>query len=117
MREITVKDFAKEFEGKLAEVVMEDEYGRGVRFEMSKARIEYYKNDDELSFCTGNYNHGGKGSFAICNTESNIECIAEEDGCYTITFTYAMSDVVVTRYKSLEELEEERKHRVMTDDK
>ncbi len=27
MREITVKDFAKEFEGKLAEVVMEDEYG------------------------------------------------------------------------------------------
>lgn len=111
MREITVKEFVSAFEGQLVELSQEDEYGFGFSFEMSKAHMDYYEDDDELTFYVGNYNTNGTGSFSISNVEENIESIVEDDGAYTISFAHNISDIVVTRFKSMEELEQERKQK------
>ena len=105
MREITARELATVFEGSLTEVSPVDYYG--ITFEMSKARIEYNEEDKELCFTTGNYNKDGIGSVII--KESYIETIEhnEEDDEYVISFTSDITNVVVTRFKDLAELEKE----------
>lgn len=108
MRGTTVKEFVKAFENQLVEVRQEDEYGNGITIDMSKARLEYSEKDDELYFTAGNYNADGIGAFCVKNTEENIESITEDDGYYIIEFTHSISNIAVTKFKNLDELEKER---------
>lgn len=97
MREVTVKEFAKAFEGVLAEVNTTDYFG--ITFEMSKARIEHSEDDEELTFTTGNYNYDGVGSVII--KEEQIDSIEydEESDEYTISFVSNMPDITVSKFK------------------
>ena len=110
MREVTVKEFVAAFEGVLAEV--EPSGYEGISFEMSKARIEYDEDNHELYFATGNYNHDGIGTVTI-DTEDYIDSIEHDDelGEYYISFSHTLSDVTVSRFKSLDELKKERAER------
>lgn len=99
MREVTVKEFAKVFEGVLAEVNTTDYFG--ITFEMSKARIEYSKDDGEVTFTTGNYNYDGVGSVII--EEEQIESIEydEESEEYIVSFVNNIPDITVSIFKEL----------------
>lgn len=112
MREVTVKELVEAFENKLVSIESPEHYG--ISIEMDKARIEYDEDTDELTFTTGNYNHDGIGSISI-DVEDSIDIIEiddeEDEPVFVISFTGYMSDVTIRRWKSLEELEEERKQR------
>lgn len=109
MKTITAKELATAFNGVLAEVTTTDYFG--ITFEMSKARIEFSEEDGEITFTTGNYNLDGIGTVII--KESHIETIEhdEEDDEYVIFFTSDVPDIVVSRFKDLEELEKEHAER------
>ena len=63
MREMTVQEFAQEVKN-MAMEVMPEEFD-GAMMEMSKARVGYNEEDEELIFYTGDYNHGGNASMTI----------------------------------------------------
>ena len=107
MREITVKELVKVFEEKLIEVRQENEYESSITFEMSKARMEYDEEMDELCFTAGNYNTDGIGSVHISDIAGSVESIVEDDGEYILSFTNNISDIVISAFKTLEELEED----------
>lgn len=112
MREVTVKELVEAFEGKLVSIESPEHYG--ISIEMDKASIEYDEDTDELTFTAGNYNHDGIGSISIDVADSVdiIEVDDEEDEpVFVISFTGYMSDVTITRWKSLEELQEEHRQR------
>lgn len=83
----------------------------GITFEMRKANIDYREEDKELVFVTGNHNTDG-GAAVILN-ENWIDCIEfdEEENEYVISFVKNMSNIVVLKHKSLEELKKEREER------
>ncbi|MBR5596642.1 MAG: hypothetical protein IKW30_04455 [Lachnospiraceae bacterium] len=109
MKEITARELATAFNGVLAEINTTDYYG--ITFEMSKARIEFSEEDGELSFTTGNYNYDGVGAVVV--KEDLIDTIEhdEESDQYLISFTSDIPDIVVSRFKDLEELEKEHAER------
>lgn len=112
MREVTVQELVKAFEGQLVQVETPEHYG--ISIDMDKASIDYHEDNDEITFTAGNYNHGGIGSISI-NVEDSISSIEiddeEDEPVFVISFNGYMSDIVVTRFKTLEELEDERKQK------
>ena len=113
MKEVTVKELVTAFEGQLVKVETPEHYG--LIIDMDKARIEYDEECNELSFTAGNYNHDGIASIAV-NVEDDIASIEmddeESDPVFVISFNENMlSDIVITRFKTIEELENERKRR------
>ena len=112
MREVTAKELAVAFEGKLVKIESPEHYG--ISLDMEKACIDYNEDFNELIFTAGNYNHDGIGSVSI-DVADSIDIIEvdddEDEPVFVITFTGYMSDVTITRWKSLEELEEERRQR------
>ena len=112
MREVTVKELLAAFEGKLVNIEAYEHYG--ISIDMDKASIEYHEDTNEITFTAGNYNHDGISSVHI-NVDDCIESIEinEEDDepVFVISFTGYMSDITITRFKSLEELEEENKQK------
>lgn len=81
MRKVTVQEFAQEVKD-MAMEVMPEEF-EGVMMEMSKARVRYGEEDEELIFYTGDYNHGGNASMTI--RTGAIESIYEDKGTYYFT--------------------------------
>lgn len=112
MRKVTAKELMEAFEGQLVNIEAPEHYG--ISIDMDKASIDYHEDNDEITFTVGNYNHGGIGSISI-NVEDSIESIQvddeEEEPAFTITFAGYMPDIVVTRFKTIEELEADRKKR------
>lgn len=112
MKEVTAKELAVAFEGKLVKIESPEHYG--ISIDMEKACIDYNEDLNELTFTAGNYNHDGIGSISIDVADSVdiIEVDDEEDEpVFVISFTGYMSDVTITRWKSLEELKEEHRRR------
>ena len=109
MREVTAKELATAFKGILVDVEPVDYIG--ITFEMTKATVDYREEDKELVFVTGN--HNTDGGAAVIISEDWIDCIEldEEDNKYVISFVKNMSNIVVLKHKSLEELEQERAER------
>ena len=109
MKEVTAQELATAFTEVLLEVEPVDYFG--IAFEMTKANVEYREEDKELVFCTGN--HTTDGGAAVIISENWIESIEldEEADEYVISFVENMSNVVVSRFKSLEELEQESRER------
>lgn len=91
MRELTVKEFAQELEGKLVNVESLDVYGVSVR--ATRATIEY---DEDaavhmLTFVYGDQLNGGMSvSYEVDNCIERI-LYDEEDGSYQIQFNEYMS--------------------------
>lgn len=102
MREVTVKEFVKAFEGKKVCIESVDSYG--IMLSMANAHIEYREEENELVLGGGDYNHGGN-AFVSLNVEDTIEAIEEDEGVYTISFIPYMSDVTVEEELPLEELQ------------
>ena len=100
MREVTVKEFVKAFEGKKVCIESVDSYG--IMLSMANAHIEYREEENELVLGGGDYNHGGN-AFVSLNVEDTIEAIEEDDGVYTISFIPYMSEVTVEEELPLEE--------------
>lgn len=112
MREVTVQELVKAFEGQLVNIEAYEHYG--ISIDMEKACIDYHEDLNELTFTAGNYNHDGIGTVCI-NVDDSVDCIEidddEDEPFFVITFTGYMSDMTISRWKSLEELEEERRQR------
>ena len=112
MREVTAKELAVAFEGKLVKIESPEHYG--ISLDMKKACIDYNEDLNELTFTAGNYNHDGIGSICI-NISDSVDLIEiddeEDEPVFVITFTGYMSDVTIRRWKSLEELREEHRRR------
>ena len=106
MKEVTAKELAKAFEGVLVDVMPEGYHG--IAFEMTKADLEYREEEEELAFLTGN--RATDGFAAVFIEENWIESIEhdEESDEYVISFEKDMPNIVVSRYKMPEELEQER---------
>lgn len=94
--EVTVREFVKAFEEMTVNVESIDGYGVSVN--MTKARISYDGDFDELTFTSGNHNYEGVASISY-NVEDCIECITidEEDGAYTIEFSQYIPDIKIRK--------------------
>ena len=107
MREVTVKELVEAFKDKLVTIESPEHYG--ISIDMDKASIEYDEDTNELTFTAGNYNHDGIGSISI-DVADSIDIIQiddeEDEPVFIISFTGHMSDIRITRFKSIEELEE-----------
>ena len=92
MKEVTIKELVNALQGKTVKVESADIYGVNLSF--SKARIEYDKNMNILTFIAGNYNTpDGIGGVGIC-IDDVVEAIRiEDDGSYTIEFNQYMADI------------------------
>lgn len=105
VREVSMKELVQAFEGKYVNVSSVDHYG--IAIEMTRGTIEY--EDDlkpELWLVSRDSENNVTGSVTI--DEDVIESIDENgDGTYTISFNIGMSDIDVSEYKSLEELQKE----------
>lgn len=92
MREMTVQEFAQEVKN-MAMEVMPEEFD-GAMMEMSKARVGYNEEDEELIFYTGDYNHGGNASMTI--KTGVIESIYTDEVGYHFTLnngvTFSVSE-------------------------
>ena len=116
MREITAKELFEAFEGQLVKIEAPEHYA--ISIDMDKARIDYDKDANELSFTAGNYNHDGIGTVSV-DVDECIESIQVDDDedepepVYTITFTGYMPDIMITRFKSIEELEADHKQKML----
>lgn len=110
MREATVQELVRAFEGTLVEVSPTDCYG--ISFELSKARVDYEEESDELSFTVGNYNNDGIGTVSI-KVEDSVESIEcdETTGDFVIVFASNIPDVTVSKFRTLEELENEHEQK------
>lgn len=94
MKEITVKEMVERIRNEVVDVESMDGYGISVN--MSKARIEYDKDMNELSFVAGNYNTpDGIGSISICIDDVVDYIRLEDDGSYTIEFNQYIADIKI----------------------
>lgn len=109
VKEVTMKELAQVFEGKYVNVSSVDHYG--IAIEMTRGTIEY--EDDlkpELWLVSRDAKNGVTAS--VCIDEDSIESIEKYDnGAYTINFTLDMPGVDISEYKTLEQLQKERKQR------
>lgn len=112
MREVTVKELVKAFEGQLVNLEAPEHYG--ISIDMDKASIDYHEDSNEITFTAGDYNHGGIGTVSI-NVEDSIVSIEiddeEDEPVYLISLNGYMADIVVTRFKTIEELEKEHRQK------
>lgn len=112
MREVTARELMEAFEGKLVNIEAPEHYG--ISIDMDKATIDYHEDSNELTFTAGNYNHGGISTISI-DVEDSIASIQvdddEDEPVFVISFNGYMSNIVVTRFKTIEELEADRKKR------
>lgn len=97
MRKVTVQEFAQEVKD-IAMEVMPEEF-EGAMMEMSKARVRYDEEDEELIFYTGDYNHGGNASMTI-KTEVIESIYKDEDGYRfslnnDVTFSVSKTPVLI----------------------
>lgn len=94
--EATVQELVKAFEGMTVNVESSDDYGVSVN--MTKAKISYDEDFDELTFTSGNHNYDGVASISY-NVRDCIECITldEDNGTYTIEFSQYMPDVEIRK--------------------
>ena len=102
-KEVSMKELAQAFEGKVINVSSTDHYG--IAIEMTRGTVEY--EDDlkpELWLVSRDSQNNVTGSVTF--DEDTIEAIEESNGTYTISFTVGMADIDVSEYKSLEELQE-----------
>lgn len=98
MKEITVKEFIEAVSNGVYAIESDDTYG--IRIEMSRAKISYDEEYNELAFVSAACNNGV--SVITFNVEDSIESISvdDESGIYTIEFKQYMSDVEVRRVTS-----------------
>ena len=104
-KEVSMKELAQAFEGKYINVSSTDHYG--IAIEMTRGTIEY--EDDlkpELWLVSRDNQNNVTGTVTI--DEDVIETIEESNGTYTISFTVGMTDIDISEYKSLEQLQKER---------
>ena len=112
MKEVSVKELVSAFEGQLVNIEAHEHYG--ISIDMDKASIDYHDDNNEITFTAGNYNHDGIGTISIDVDDciENIEIDEEKDEpVFIISFTGCMSDITITRFQTLEELEEGHKRR------
>lgn len=113
-REITAKELFKTFEDQLVTIESPEHYG--ISIDMDKAGIDYHEDSNELTFTAGNYNHGGISTVSI-DVDECIESIQVDDDdnepVFTITFTGYMPDIMITRFKTIEELEADHKQKML----
>lgn len=92
MKEVTIKELVNDLQGKVIRVESADIYGVSINF--SKARIEYDKDMNILTFVAGNYNTpDGIGAVGIRIDDIVENITLEDDGSYTIEFNQYMSDI------------------------
>ena len=106
---VTAKELVTRLEGVLLEVMPVDYYG--ITFEMTRANAEYREEDKEVVFTAGNHNTDGLASIIISEDWIDSIELDEETNEYVISFTENMPNVVVSKFKSLEELMQERAER------
>lgn len=96
MREVTVKEFVKAFEGMTVNVESIDGYGVSVN--ITKARIDYDGDFNEITFTSGNHNYDCVASVSY-NVADCIKSIMfdEDNGTYTIEFSQYMADVEIRK--------------------
>lgn len=96
MTEVTVQEFVKAFEEMTVNVESIDGYGVSVN--MTKARLTYDGDFDELTFTSGNHNYEGVASVSY-HVKDCIECITfdEDNGTYTIEFSQYIPDVEIRK--------------------
>lgn len=96
MREVTVSEMVTALEGVLVNLERVDGYGCSVN--MTKARLTYDGDFDEITFTSGNHNYEGVASVSY-NVEDCIQCITldEENETYTIEFSQYMPDVEIRK--------------------
>ena len=94
MKEVTIKEFVKDLQGKTIKAESVDIYGVSISF--SVARIEYDENMNILTFVAGNYNTpDGIGGVGI-RIDDVVEAIRlEDDGSYTMQFNQYMADISI----------------------
>lgn len=97
MREVTVKEFVEALKGEVLEINADDSYG--VTVQMSKARISYDEDMNEMTFTAGNYNSAdGIGSVSY-NGEIIASIVLDEGtGEYTMSFTEYMPDITIKKF-------------------
>lgn len=98
MKKITVNEMVTALEGVL--VNLESVDGYGVSVNMTKARVTYDGDFDEITFTSGNHNYDGIASISY-NVADCIEVITldEDNGTYTIEFSQYMSDILISTTK------------------
>ena len=107
-REVSMKELAQAFEGKYVNVSSVDHYG--IAIEMTRGTVEY--GDDlkpELWLVSRDSENNVTGSVTF--DEDVIEAIEESNSTYTISFTVGMTDIEISEYKSLEQLQKEHDER------
>ena len=94
MKEVTIKEFVKDLQGKNIKAESADIYGVSISF--SEARIEYDENMNILTFVAGNYNTpDGIGGVGI-RIDDVVDAIRiEDDGSYTMQFNQYMADISI----------------------
>ncbi len=94
MKEVTIKEFVKDLQGKTIKAESADIYGVSISF--SEARIEYDENMNILTFVAGNYNTpDGIGGVGI-RIDDVVDAIRiEDDGSYTMQFNQYMADISI----------------------
>lgn len=99
---VTMKELVTAFEGKYVNISPTDHYG--IAIEMHRGTIEY---EDELKpelwLVSRDSENNVTGS--LCIDEDSIESIEEHNGTYTISFTLCVTDIDISEYKSLEQLQ------------
>ena len=95
MKKMTVKEFAQEVK-KMELEVMPEEF-EGVMAVLSKAHASYNEEDEELTFYTGDYSHGGNASMTV--KIAVIESIYNDDKEYHFTLK---DDVTFSVYETPE---------------
>ena len=94
MKEVTIKEFVKDLQGKTIKAESADIYGVSISF--SEARIEYDENMNILTFVAGSYNTpDGIGGVGI-RIDDVVDAIRiEDDGSYTMQFNQYMADISI----------------------
>ena len=98
-REVTVKELVAAFDGKYVNVSPLDHYG--IAIEIHKGTIEF--EDDlkpELYLVSRDSEDNVTGS--ICIDEDSIESIEEYGGTYTLNFSFCMTSVDISDYRTVE---------------
>lgn len=99
-KEITAKELVKAFEDKYVNVSSMDHYG--ISISMRKATLELEDDKPELWFVSRD--DEDRVTASICIDEDSIESIEEyEDGTYVIHFSFCMTRIDISEYKTGEE--------------
>lgn len=95
-REVMIKDFSEMVNGKELEITC-DENVMGLQINMSKAKVRYDEEANELCLYAGNYLQGGITSlyFSVDNTISCIEYDEDYDEYYIEFSKYVLAELIL----------------------